>query len=61
MGRDKHKEVLKRLRTNEALEEDLELANKRITELEYIIKESIRLLEQSENPFYKGISMLKEV
>jgi len=55
-----HKEVHKRLRTNEALEEDLTLANKKIDELQYIINEGIRLLEKSEHPFYKGLSILKD-
>jgi len=55
-----HKEVYKRLRTNEALEEDLILANARILELENYIKEAIVLLEASESPFYKGIERLKK-
>jgi len=56
----KREEVLKRLRMNEALEEDLVLANKKIALLEHIIKDSIRLLEKSENPFYAGLKMLKD-
>ena len=57
----KREEALKRLRINEALEEDLAIANKRIAELEYVVSESIRLLELSEHPFYKGISILKDM
>lgn len=57
----KHDEVIKRLRTNEALEEDLTNATNEIKRLRYIITDSIRLLEKSERPFYNGIQMLKEM
>lgn len=54
---DKGEEAVQRLRTNEALKEDLSLAKDEITRLTYIIKESTRLMEKSEHPFYSGIKM----
>ena len=57
---EKHGEVFQRLRTNEALEEDLILANKRIVNLEKIIADAISAFEESEAPFYKGIKILKQ-
>jgi len=43
-----------------AAEVDLLKANEKIQELEYIIADSIRLLEKSEHPFYLGIKLLKD-
>ena len=56
----KHADVHARMRTNEALEEDLTLANDKIALLEHVIKEGVRLLENSEHPFYHGLKILKE-
>lgn len=55
-----HEKVFKRLRTNEALEEDLALANKEIARLQGIIEESLEQLEASEMPFYVGMRVLKD-
>jgi len=54
-----HDNVMKRLRTNTALEEDLAIANERIKELEQVIAAAIIDLEASEQPFYNAIISLK--
>lgn len=63
-----HKQVAKRLRTNEALEEDLILANEKIAELQLklnltlaAVADSLSRLEDSEAPFYAGIKTLKGI
>lgn len=62
----KKAEVMRRLRTNEALEEDLMIANKKIDELQLklilimaAVADSLSRLEDSEEPFYNGIKTLK--
>lgn len=63
-----HKEVKKRLRTNEALEEDLKLANEKIAKLQLkliltlaAVADSLSRFEDSEEPFYNGIKTLKGI
>jgi len=63
---EKHEEVFTRLRTNEALEEDLIIATEKIVDLQKTlaltraaVADSLSHLEDSENPFYLGIKTLK--
>jgi len=65
---EKHEEVFARMRTNEALEEDLKLANIKIADLQkklnltrVAIVDAQSHLEESEHPFYKGLKTLKGI
>ena len=63
-----HEEVMKRLRTNDALEEDLAIANKKIAELQLklnlvmaAVADAQSRFEDSESPFYAGLKTLSGI